>query len=158
MQVKGPNIMRGYLNRPEKTAEVLQDGWYSTGDIARLDENGFITITDRLARFSKIAGEMVPHTKVEETLHNLLELTDQRMAVASVPDAQKGERLVVLHTLRAEELEQLLKALARSGMPNLWAPKPSAFYTIGELPVLGTGKMDIKTIKRMALELDRGAN
>ncbi len=158
LQAKGPNIMRGYLNRPEKTAEVLRDGWYSTGDIARLDADGFITITDRLARFSKIAGEMVPHTKVEETLHSLLELTDQRLAVASVPDAQKGERLVVLHTLRPEELEQLLKALARSGMPNLWAPKPSAFYTIAELPVLGTGKMDIKTIKRMALELDRGEN
>jgi acyl-[acyl-carrier-protein]-phospholipid O-acyltransferase/long-chain-fatty-acid--[acyl-carrier-protein] ligase len=158
LQVKGPNIMRGYLNRPEKTAEVLHDGWYTTGDIAKLDEDGFITITDRLARFSKIAGEMVPHTKVEETLHSLLELTDQRLAVASVPDAQKGERLVVLHTLHADELEQLLKALARSGMPNLWAPKPSAFYSVAELPVLGTGKMDIKTIKRMALEMDRGEN
>jgi acyl-[acyl-carrier-protein]-phospholipid O-acyltransferase/long-chain-fatty-acid--[acyl-carrier-protein] ligase len=101
---------------------------------------------------------MVPHTKVEETLHSLLELTDQRLAVASVPDAQKGERLVVLHTLHADELEQLLKALARSGMPNLWAPKPSAFYSVAELPVLGTGKMDIKTIKRMALEMDRGEN
>lgn len=156
LQVKGPNIMRGYLDQPEKTAEVLQDGWYSTGDIAHLDDDGFITITDRLARFSKIAGEMVPHTRVEETLHALLSLTEQRMAVASVPDPQKGERLIVLHTLLDEELDQLVKALTKSGMPNLWAPKPSAFYRIAELPVLGTGKMDIKTIRRLALELDRG--
>jgi acyl-[acyl-carrier-protein]-phospholipid O-acyltransferase/long-chain-fatty-acid--[acyl-carrier-protein] ligase len=154
--VKGPNIMRGYLHNIEKTNEVLHDGWYTTGDIAHVDEDGFIHITDRLARFSKIAGEMVPHTKVEETLHELLALTEQRMAVASVPDAQKGERLVVLHTLAEDELEQLLKAMAKSGMPNLWAPKPSAFFCIAEIPVLGTGKMDIKTIKRLAQELDPG--
>lgn len=156
LQVKGPNIMVGYLNQPGKTAEVLQDGWYSTGDIAQVDESGFITITDRLARFSKVGGEMVPHTRVEETLHGLLSLTEQRLAVASVPDAQKGERLVVLHTLKEDELEQLLKALTKSGMPNLWAPKPSAFFSVPELPMLGTGKMDIKSIKRLALEMDKG--
>ena len=152
--VRGPNIMRGYLNRPEKTAEVLQDGWYTTGDIAHLDADGFIAITDRLARFSKIAGEMVPHTKVEETLHTLLDLTEQRLAVASVPDQQKGERLIVLHTLDPEQLELLLKAIATSGMPNLWAPRASAFYQIDELPVLGTGKMDIKKIRQLALVLE----
>ncbi len=66
--IKGPNIMQGYLNRPEKTAEVLKDGWYTTGDLATLDSDGFLTITDRLSRFSKIGGEMVPHVKVEEAL------------------------------------------------------------------------------------------
>ena len=113
----------GYLGKPEKTASVLKDGWYTTGDIAHLDEDGFITITDRLARFSKIGGEMVPHTKVEETLHGLLDLTEQRMAVTSVPDAQKGERLVVFHTLAEDELDRLLKAIPQSGMPNLWRPQ-----------------------------------
>lgn len=152
--VRGPNIMLGYLNEPEKTARVLQDGWYTTGDIAHLDEDGFITITDRLARFSKIAGEMVPHTKVEETLHALLELTDRRLAVTSVPDMQKGERLVVLHTLFDEELERLLKAIGTSGIPNLWAPRAGSFHQVAEIPVLGTGKMDIKAVKRMALDLN----
>ena len=151
--VRGPNIMQGYLNQPEKTGCVLCDGWYTTGDIAHLDEDGFITITDRLARFSKIAGEMVPHTKVEETLHGLLDLTDQRMAVTSVPDAQKGEKLVVLHTLLDEELERLLKAIAASDLPNLWAPRAGSFFRVDEIPVLGTGKMDIRTLKKMAQDL-----
>src|SRR5678816_2873969 len=66
--VKGPNLMAGYLNQPERTAEVMRDGWYVTGDIASIDEDGFIFITDRLSRFSKIGGEMVPHLKVEEAV------------------------------------------------------------------------------------------
>ena len=69
--VRGPNVMQGYLARPEKTAEVLRNGWYTTGDVAVLDEDGFLQITDRLSRFSKIGGEMVPHIKVEEKLHEL---------------------------------------------------------------------------------------
>ena len=71
--VNGPNRMLGYLGDPEQTAEVLRDGWYVTGDIATIDEGGFIRITDRLSRFSKIAGEMVPHMKVEEQIQALLD-------------------------------------------------------------------------------------
>jgi len=97
--VRGPNIMRGYLNKPEKTAEVLQDGWYNTGDVARMDEDGFIRITDRLSRFSKIGGEMVPHIKVEDLLQELAGATEQIFVVTAVPDEKKGERLVVLHIL-----------------------------------------------------------
>jgi acyl-[acyl-carrier-protein]-phospholipid O-acyltransferase/long-chain-fatty-acid--[acyl-carrier-protein] ligase len=157
LQIKGPNVMKGYLGQPERTAKVLQDGWYDTGDIAAIDEDGFIRITDRLARFSKIAGEMVPHTTVEEKLHELLSLTDQSMAVASVPDEQKGERLVVLHTLSDEQLEELLGRLDESGLPNLWVPRARAFYRIEAIPVLATGKMDIKEVKRLATALDLGA-
>jgi acyl-[acyl-carrier-protein]-phospholipid O-acyltransferase/long-chain-fatty-acid--[acyl-carrier-protein] ligase len=156
LHIKGPNIMKGYLHQPEKTAAVLQDGWYATGDIANRDIDGFITITDRLARFSKIAGEMVPHTKVEETLHTLLNLTEQAMAIASVPDTQKGERLVVLHTLTDEQLAELTARLDQTGLPNLWVPRANAFYRIDAIPVLGTGKMDIKSVKQMALALDLG--
>ena len=76
--VKGPNVMQGYLDKPEKTAEVLRDGWYTTGDIAAEDEDGFLTITDRLSRFSKIGGEMVPHIKIEESLHEV----DRRIRTA----------------------------------------------------------------------------
>ena len=70
--VKGPNVMLGYLDQPELTAEVMRDGWYVTGDIATIDEDGFIRITDRLSRFSKIGGEMVPHMKIEEAINEIL--------------------------------------------------------------------------------------
>jgi acyl-[acyl-carrier-protein]-phospholipid O-acyltransferase / long-chain-fatty-acid--[acyl-carrier-protein] ligase len=150
--VSGPNVMKGYLGKPEKTAEVLRDGWYVTGDIAAEDEDGFLAITDRLSRFSKIGGEMVPHIKVEEQLHELAGLTDQRFVVTGVPDGKKGERLVVLHTLPADELKPVLERLGESGLPNLWIPRPNQFFAVEELPHLGTGKLDLRKIKEIALE------
>ncbi|HNR35483.1 MAG TPA: acyl-[ACP]--phospholipid O-acyltransferase [Candidatus Hydrogenedentes bacterium] len=157
LQVKGPNVMKGYLGMPEKTAAVLKDGWYSTGDIASVDEDGFITLTDRLARFSKIAGEMVSHTKIEDTLHNLIGLTEQALAVTGVPDAARGERLIVIHTLSDDQLAQLLRAMDKcEELPNLWRPRPNAFYRVEAIPVLGTGKMDIKSVKAMARAFDAG--
>src|SRR5712672_2049763 len=106
--VRGPNVMQGYLGHPEKTAEVLRDGWYNTGDIAAVDEDGFLRVTDRLSRFSKIGGEMVPHIKVEETLQELAGASEQMFVVTAVPDEKKGERLIVLHTLADEKLEECL--------------------------------------------------
>jgi acyl-[acyl-carrier-protein]-phospholipid O-acyltransferase/long-chain-fatty-acid--[acyl-carrier-protein] ligase len=151
--VKGPNVMQGYLGKPEKTAEVLQDGWYTTGDIAAEDEDGFLTITDRLSRFSKIGGEMVPHVKVEERLHELAGATEQKFVVTSVPDGKKGERLVVLHLLKAHELKVVLDQLPQSGLPNLWTPRPNQFFAVEELPHLGTGKLDLRRVRELALEL-----
>jgi acyl-[acyl-carrier-protein]-phospholipid O-acyltransferase / long-chain-fatty-acid--[acyl-carrier-protein] ligase len=150
--VHGPNVMKGYLGKPEKTAEVLQDGWYVTGDIAAEDEDGFLVITDRLSRFSKIGGEMVPHIKVEEKLHELAGVTDQRFVVTGVPDGKKGERLVVLHTLPPDELKAVLQGLGESGLPNLWVPRPNQFFAVEELPHLGTGKLDLRRIKEVAQE------
>ena len=132
--------MLGYLGQPEQTAEVLVDGWYVTGDIAAVDEDGFLTITDRLSRFSKIGGEMVPHIKVEEKLHELAGLTEQSFAVAGVPDEKKGERLVVLHTLGEEALGEVVKKLGDADIPNLWKPKADQFFKVDSLPYLGTGK------------------
>jgi acyl-[acyl-carrier-protein]-phospholipid O-acyltransferase/long-chain-fatty-acid--[acyl-carrier-protein] ligase len=150
--VRGPNVMQGYLGKPEKTAEVLQDGWYTTGDIATEDEDGFLTITDRLSRFSKIGGEMVPHIKVEERLHELAGATEQQFVVTAVPDGKKGERLVVLHTLAPEELKVVLEKLPQSGLPNLWIPRPNQFFSVEEFPHLGTGKLDLRRIRELALE------
>jgi acyl-[acyl-carrier-protein]-phospholipid O-acyltransferase/long-chain-fatty-acid--[acyl-carrier-protein] ligase len=150
--VRGPNVMLGYLGKAEKTAEVLRDGWYVTGDIAAEDEDGFLTITDRLSRFSKIGGEMVPHIKVEDQLQELAGATDQRFVVTAVPDGKKGERLVVLHTLPPEELQPVIERLGESGLPNLWTPRPNQFFFIEDLPHLGTGKLDLRRIKDMALQ------
>src|SRR6266853_393796 len=142
--VRGPNIMRGYLNKPEKTAEVLQDGWYNTGDVARLDEDGFIRITDRLSRFSKIGGEMVPHIKVEDLLQELAGATEQTFVVTAVPDEKKGERRVVLHTLDEPRLEECLEKLGKSELPALWRPRKDQFVRIENVPYLGTGKLDLR--------------
>jgi acyl-[acyl-carrier-protein]-phospholipid O-acyltransferase/long-chain-fatty-acid--[acyl-carrier-protein] ligase len=150
--VRGPNVMQGYLGKPEKTADVLQDGWYVTGDIAAEDEDGFLTITDRLSRFSKIGGEMVPHIKVEEQLHELAGATEQKFVVTAVPDGKKGERLVVLHTLKSEELKAVLENLSQAGLPNLWTPRPNQFFAVEEFPHLGTGKLDLRRIRELALQ------
>jgi len=151
--IKGPNIMQGYLNRPEKTAEVLREGWYTTGDLATLDGDGFLTITDRLSRFSKIGGEMVPHVKVEEALQNLLGSPETLFAVTGVPDERKGERLVVLHTVSEEKLREVQTGLAGSGLPNLWIPRLNAFFQVERIPVLGTGKLDLRAIREQAVTL-----
>jgi acyl-[acyl-carrier-protein]-phospholipid O-acyltransferase/long-chain-fatty-acid--[acyl-carrier-protein] ligase len=150
--VRGPNVMQGYLHQPEKTAEVLVDGWYNTGDIATIDEDGFIRITDRLSRFSKIGGEMVPHIKIEEKLHELLEAEGQVLAVTAIPDEKKGERLIVLHTLSRENLREGIQKLANSDLPALWKPRPDQFIFIEHLPYLGTGKLDLRRLKELALE------
>jgi acyl-[acyl-carrier-protein]-phospholipid O-acyltransferase/long-chain-fatty-acid--[acyl-carrier-protein] ligase len=148
--VRGPNIMQGYLGRPDKTAEVLRDGWYVTGDIAAIDEDGFLQITDRLSRFSKIGGEMVPHIKIEEKLHELAGVTEQTFVVAGVPDEKKGERLVVLHKLAPEPLQACLAALAQSDLPNLWKPRPDQFFHLDAFPYLGTGKLDLRKVREIA--------
>jgi len=150
--IKGPNVMQGYLDDPEKTSEVIIDGWYNTGDIASLDQDGFVTITDRLSRFSKIGGEMVPHVKIEEELHKALKATEQECVVTSVADEQRGERLVVLHK-KSFDTGAILNALKDSGLPNLWLPKKEHFYLVESFPVLGTGKLDLRGIKSLALEL-----
>ncbi len=153
--VRGPNVMQGYLGKEKITSEVLQDGWYSTGDIAALDEDGFLRITDRLSRFSKIGGEMVPHIKVEEKLHELAGATEMSFVVTGVPDGKKGERLVVLHSLTDEELKKVLEVLPQSGLPNLWIPRANQFFHVEEFPHLGTGKLDLRKLRDEATALSK---
>jgi acyl-[acyl-carrier-protein]-phospholipid O-acyltransferase/long-chain-fatty-acid--[acyl-carrier-protein] ligase len=148
--VRGPNVMKGYLGKPEKTEQVLRDEWYQTGDIASLDEDGFLAITDRLSRFSKIGGEMVPHGRIEEKLHEVGGLTEQKFAVTAVADERKGERLVVLHTLPEEQIKEYVEKLSQAGFPNLWIPRANAFYHVESLPCLGTGKIDLRRIRDLA--------
>jgi acyl-[acyl-carrier-protein]-phospholipid O-acyltransferase / long-chain-fatty-acid--[acyl-carrier-protein] ligase len=146
--VKGPNLMLGYLGNPTLTAEVIRDGWYVTGDIAAVDEDGFITLTDRLSRFSKIAGEMVPHQKIEEVASSLLD--DPNTAVTAVADESRGERLVMFYTKADVKPDQLWSMLNASELPKLWLPKRENIHLIDAIPVLGTGKIDLRAVKAMA--------
>ena len=148
--IKGPNVMTGYLGNPGKTAEVIKDGWYNTGDIAAVDEDGFVTITDRLSRFSKIGGEMVPHIKIEERLHEIAASTEPTFAITGVPDAKKGEKLMVLHTLATDSLTAVLDRFANTDLPNLWKPKADQFIHVDHLPMLGTGKLDLCKVREIA--------
>ena len=151
--VKGPNVMKGYLGRPDLTAQAFQDGWYITGDIAAEDEDGFIQITDRLSRFSKIGGEMVPHIRIEEKLHELANVTEQTFVVTGLPDEKKGEKLVVLHTLANDRLSSILDQLGRTDLPNLWVPRASQFFAVPAFPLLGSGKLDLRQIRTLAASL-----
>jgi len=151
--VRGPNVMPGYLGRDDLTEKALRDGWYVTGDIGVLDEDGFLRITDRLSRFSKIGGEMVPHGKVEQALHEAYGVgADQVFAVTAIPDERKGERLAVLHTIDSAAIPELLEKLKQSGLPNLFIPRKDSFVEVDALPVLGTGKIDLKGVKSRAAE------
>lgn len=150
--VRGPNVMNGYLGRDDLTAKALRDGWYITGDIASLDEDGFLTITDRLSRFSKIGGEMVPHGKVEDALQQAAGVDQQVFAVTGIPDEKKGERLAVLHTLDDARIPDILDKVAAQGLSNLFIPARNQFVKVEALPVLGSGKLDLRGVKRIAME------
>jgi acyl-[acyl-carrier-protein]-phospholipid O-acyltransferase/long-chain-fatty-acid--[acyl-carrier-protein] ligase len=157
--IYGPNVMVGYLHREEETKRVIIDGWYVTGDLAIIDEDGFITITDRLSRFSKIAGEMVPHQLIEEEIHRILNTTERICAVTGIPDEKKGERLVVLHlTLPDLTVGQVHQRLTEGELPKLWLPSVKAFHQVSELPILGSGKLDLQRVKKLALELSHGGD
>ncbi len=149
--VKGPNVMKGYLGQPEKTKEVIRDGWYVTGDIASIDKDGFIHITDRLSRFSKIGGEMVPHIKVEEEVSAILGTSEPVCAVTAVRDERKGEALVVFYK-GALAPGKVWEKLNQKEIPKLWVPKRENFYQVDAIPLLGSGKRDLKKIKAMAQE------
>jgi acyl-[acyl-carrier-protein]-phospholipid O-acyltransferase/long-chain-fatty-acid--[acyl-carrier-protein] ligase len=154
--IHGGNVMRGYLGRPDLTREVVRDGWYVTGDMARLDADGFLTLTGRLSRFAKCGGEMVPLEKIEEVLHDILGTCERVCAVTCVPDESRGERVVVLYLLQdGLQVRPWCQQLSTRGLPNLWIPSERDFFAVSELPVLGSGKLNLQGVKEMAVELTR---
>jgi acyl-[acyl-carrier-protein]-phospholipid O-acyltransferase / long-chain-fatty-acid--[acyl-carrier-protein] ligase len=151
--VKGPQIMLGYLNRADATAKVLKDGWYNTGDLGYLDPEGFLKITGRLSRFSKIAGEMVPHLGVESALMDAAGVDEMALAVTAVPDDKRQERLVVIHAKLPISPAEIVKKLHAAGLPKLWVPAAEDFIQVEAVPRLGPGgKVDLRRLKEIALE------
>jgi acyl-[acyl-carrier-protein]-phospholipid O-acyltransferase/long-chain-fatty-acid--[acyl-carrier-protein] ligase len=152
---KGANVFEGYLNDPKRTADVLHDGWFRTGDIGRVDLDGFLYIEGRLSRFSKIAGEMVPHETVEESLVKAMGLeneTVRKIAVVGVPDIDKGEALILLTSMPGgpehQEILDLRYRLLDKGMPPLWIPKK--MIRVSDIPVLASGKLDVQSCEKIA--------
>jgi len=146
----GPGRMLGYLKAEERTAQALHAGYYVTGDLAYMDPDGYLYIVDRLSRFSKIAGEMVPHLKVEEVLGEVL--GDGLCAVTGVPDERRGERLAVVYASDRVTVAQMIRHLEASGLPALWIPKRDYFCKVAAIPVLGSGKVDLKAVRAIAVE------
>ncbi|MCF7855515.1 MAG: AMP-binding protein, partial [Candidatus Pacebacteria bacterium] len=155
LMVKGANVMAGYLGREDLTRAALDAGWYRTGDIARIDSDGFVFILDRQSRFSKIGGEMVPHVAVEDVLAGDRDASHP-VVVTGVPDPKKGEQLVVLYTDEAGDVDGLHGAIKQSDLPNLWRPKERNYFHVDRIPVLGSGKLDLKKIRIVAREFSEG--
>jgi len=150
---KGPNVFEGYLDDPARTADVLQDGWFRTGDLARFDEDGFLFIEGRMSRFSKIGGEMVPHETVEAKIVETFGFSSEGeriIAITSAPDEAKGEMLVVLATREIAKSE-LHEKLSAAGLPNLWIPRH--ILLVPQIPVLASGKLDIQGCTELAKQV-----
>ena len=147
--------MKGYLGQPALTAEVLRDGWYVTGDVGAVDEDGFLRITGRISRFSKVGGEMVPHLRLEQAISEILSPYQEQvqLAVLGLPDVARGERLFVFHTGIALAPEEICRRLLEQGLPALWLPAAGSFRQLENLPFLGSGKLDCATLRKIALEM-----
>ncbi|CDG55459.1 conserved hypothetical protein [Halomonas sp. A3H3] len=152
--ISGPQIMQGYLNDPNRTAKALHviDGhrWYITGDKGFLDEDGFLTLLDRYARFAKIGGEMISLSAVETAVKAALEDTDTALMAVSIPDSRKGERIVLLSET-ALDAKTIKATMLANGTPPMMIP--SHWFTVETIPHLGSGKADFAGAKRLAKEL-----
>jgi len=150
--LRGANVFGGYLGDEEKTRAAFRDGWFVTGDLGRFDDDGFLFIEGRLSRFSKIGGEMVPHGTIEQTIVSAFGwelLESPAVFVTGVPDAAKGEALVLL-TTQAVTVEELRVRLVEGGVASLWVPR--IIRQVEKIPVLGTGKTDLKRCRELAQE------
>jgi acyl-[acyl-carrier-protein]-phospholipid O-acyltransferase/long-chain-fatty-acid--[acyl-carrier-protein] ligase len=161
LQIKGPSLMKGYYKDPEKTDAVIKDVWYTTGDVAKIDKDGFIWIVGRESRISKIGGEMVPHILIEDEITKIItsRLPESEggvvAAVSSVPDERRGERLIILYRHLPISTEEVCKLLQQAGLPNLWIPHPRDFFAVESIPILGTGKLDLRAVKELAERVTR---
>jgi acyl-[acyl-carrier-protein]-phospholipid O-acyltransferase/long-chain-fatty-acid--[acyl-carrier-protein] ligase len=147
--VNGPSRMVGYWRALELTKQALHDGYYSTGDLGFVDEDGFLFISDRLARFSKVAGEMVPHLALEEAVSAIT-----FSFVTGVPDARRGERLTMLFTNPEVTPADLFQRLRKSNLPALWIPKREDIHYIEAIPTLASGKLNLMLARKLAIEAD----
>ncbi|MGD8275513.1 MAG: AMP-binding protein, partial [Thiohalocapsa sp.] len=148
--IGGVQVMKGYLNDPERTREAVVelDGqrWYKTGDKGHLDADGFLTIVDRYARFAKLGGEMVSLGAIEERARQALHDPEAELCAVALPDAKKGERVVLLAA--GQDPQSLRTRLLEAGISPLLLP--AAILRVESVPKLGSGKTDFAAARRLA--------
>ena len=155
---KGPNVFKGYIGREDLNEGIFRDGWFKTGDLGKVDLNGILTLGGRRSRFSKVAGEMVPHEVVENAIEDFVPhpegFTGRAVAVVGVPDPQKGEALVLLscvhHSHLVQALDEIRTHMVEQGLPRLWCPRE--IIPVEVIPALPTGKMDLRGCQMLANE------
>ena len=147
--VRGPNVMKGYLNADANAKFQSLGGWYDTGDIVRVDQEGYVFIQGRVKRFAKISGEMVSLTAVEDALDGAFPHYGLRCqtAVVSRPDEDKGEKLIAISNEAKLTLDEVRAAIKAKGLPNIAVPREVKF--IHEIPKLGTGKVNYRELDKM---------
>ena len=133
---------------------MLQNGYYDTGDIAYMDPDGYVYITGRASRFSKIGGEMVPHEGVEDAIMNIRKRENREVAVMGKPDPKKGEKLVVFYAADDFNPAEIIEEMRKLQLPNIWIPKADDFVEIDELPILGSGKLNLRKLKELINEME----
>ncbi len=153
IMVKGDGVMQGYLNDVEESSLRLKGGWYDTGDLGYMDEDGYLWHQGRLKRFVKIGGEMVSLVNVEETLNEMTPVEIECCAV-ELPDSKRGSKIVAVTTCAVDEQETLRKLATE--LPNLALPKK--FVVVPEFPRMGSGKTDFRSLTRIVIEQDRQKN
>src|SRR6185436_5479811 len=146
--VRGPNVMRGYLNPDANAVFKALGGWYDTGDIVRVDPEGFVHILGRLKRFAKVSGEMVSLAAVEEALAGAFPQYGLRCQIAVVTrlDEDKGEALIAVSNEPKLRLDQIRAVLKEKGFSNLSVPREVKF--LREIPKLGTGKVNHRELEK----------
>lgn len=147
IMVKGDSVMKGYYGDPELTSKVLKNGWYDTGDMGFLDEDGFLWHAGRLRRFTKVGGEMVSLVKVENILEKYLP-EGVSCCVVEISDEKKGSFIVAAVSEQVNKTEILRKMM--NDLPSIALPRQ--FIVINNLPVMGTGKIDFTTVTKLVQE------
>jgi acyl-[acyl-carrier-protein]-phospholipid O-acyltransferase/long-chain-fatty-acid--[acyl-carrier-protein] ligase len=150
--VRGPNVMKGYLNADANAKFLALGGWYDTGDIVRVDAEGFVFIQGRLKRFAKISGEMVSLTAVEDALAGAFPQYGLRCQVAVIArlDEDKGEKLIAVSNEAKLSLDEIRAAIKAKGLPNIAVPRDVKF--VHEIPKLGTGKTNHRELEKLLSE------
>ncbi|MGO8880624.1 MAG: fatty acid--CoA ligase [Desulfomonilaceae bacterium] len=153
--VRTPWLTQGYFKSPEKSEELWKDGWLHTGDVANIDSEGYVKITDRVKDVIKTGGEWISSLELESLISQHPSVSE--VAVIGVPDEKWGERpvaLVVLgpdHTFSEDILRAYMQGLADKGAISKWAI-PDRFYHVQEIPKTSVGKLNKKVIRQQVSE------